>query len=142
MRRRVLAALGAGLDPIPVENPAHPGTPDLNFGGAAGEGWIELKQLARWPKGDATVVAIEHFAPHQRLALRRRWRAGGAAFLLLQVGRRDWLLFHGDDAAQHVGRVPRAELERRACRVWRAGLPADELRAAVTARDHEECGLG
>lgn len=105
MRRKVVRALrDADLDAVAVENPAHPGTPDVNYAG----GWIELKYLPAWPaKGG--VVRIRHFSKQQRIWLERRRDAGGAAYLLLQVGT-DWLLLDGRDAARYVGRVGRKKL--------------------------------
>ena len=114
MRGKVVKAL-KNLDGFAVENPCLPGTPDLNYI----DGWIELKWLARWPVRAGSKVAIPHFTPQQRLFLRERWRKGGSVFLLLQV-RTDWLLFTGPDAAEYVGRVPRAELEHRCCALWRS----------------------
>jgi|SRR6185436_3970508 len=47
--------LSAKLDPVRVENPIHPGTPDVNLCTGA---WIELKCLACWPVRASTVVRI------------------------------------------------------------------------------------
>lgn len=111
LRRAVLTAL-RDLDAVAVENSAYPGTPDVNCIG----GWIELKQLSAWPRRGG-IVAIEHFTPQQRVWLARRWRRGGAVYLLLQVGR-EHLLFDGDVAARYVGRVDEAHLRRAARHVW------------------------
>ena len=106
MRRNVVKWL-KDLDAYPVENPAYPGTPDVNFL----NGWLELKHLPNWPVRANTPVQLGHFTPRQRIWLRKRWRAGGGAWLLLQVGS-DWLLFDGDIAAQFVGKGPtQAELK-------------------------------
>jgi len=114
MRRRVNDILRrANLDPVSVENPAHPGTPDINFV----EGWIELKQLERWPLKAEALVAVRHFTPQQRVWLKRRYQANGNVWLLLQVGD-EWLIFNGAVAAECMGRVTRDELYRVASNFW------------------------
>ena len=125
-RGRVVRALKP-LDGMAVENPAKPGTPDVNYI----EGWLELKWLRRWPARPDTVVAVEHFTPKQRRWLRRRWDRGGSAWLLLQVGR-EWLLFTGRDAAEYVGRLTREGLYRVARARWTSGLRDEELRECLT----------
>ena len=100
--------LAARLDPVRVENPIHPGTPDVNL--ADGK-WIELKCIAAWPVRTATTVRIPHYTPQQRVFLYRRWKyAPGSTLLLLEVcADRQWLLFDGDVAAKVVGRGTTAE---------------------------------
>lgn len=97
----------AGRHAVPVENPALPGTPDVNYIG----GWIELKQIEEWPKRDDTVVMIEHYTPQQRVWAIRRRRAGGTCWLLLQC-RREWLLFDGAVAATHLNSCTKSELTK------------------------------
>lgn len=101
------------LDAHSVENRVGAGTPDVNYV----EGWIELKWRQRWPARADTVVEVAHFNQEQRIWLERRWKAGGAAWLLLQVGQQ-WLLFAGDVAAAIVGRAKRADLEDAAVKTW------------------------
>jgi hypothetical protein len=100
--------MAAKLDPVRVENPIHPGTPDVNI---ADGRWIELKCIPRWPVRALTPVRIAHFTPQQRVWLYRRWRAApGSTLLLLEVRTdRQWLLFDGDVAAKIVGRLNAAE---------------------------------
>ena len=99
--------LAAKLDPVRVENPIHPGTPDVNMTC----GWLELKCLPTWPVRASTPVRIKHFTPHQRVFLYRRWKASpGSTLLLLEVrAAKQWLLFDGDVAAKIVGRVTTKE---------------------------------
>lgn len=104
MRNRIVDVLKP-LDAFGVENPARPGTPDVNFI----EGWLELKWLREWPRRTTTAVAIPHYTPQQRVFQLRRWEKGGTIGLLLQVGS-EYLLFDGPTAARVVGRVPRALL--------------------------------
>lgn len=124
MRQRVNRAL-FGLDPMSVENPVNPGTPDVNFI----EGWIELKWLRRWPRENSTVT-IRHFTNQQRVWLRRRHFHGGRAWLLLQAGQ-EWLLFDGTTASQFVGRVSKRQLLEVCRRHWKYGLIDSELREVV-----------
>lgn len=99
--RSVLRA--AKLDPVRVENPIHPGTPDVNL--ATGH-WLELKTILCWPARERGFVRIPHYTPQQRVWLYRRWKyAPGSTLLLLEVRvDRQWLLFDGDVAAKVVGR--------------------------------------
>src|SRR3977135_937461 len=83
--------LAAKLDPVRVENPIHPGTPDVKFvdGRRLGVKWVP-----RWPVREGTFLRISHFTPQQRVWLYRRWLcAPGSTLLLLEVRAvRQWLL--------------------------------------------------
>ena len=120
-RLRVVKALKP-LHAIPVENPVHPGTPDVNFI----HGWIELKWLRRWPKNENTIVLLPHFNVSQRNWLKKRGAYCGGCWLLLQC-QREWLLFDGPTAAKHVGRVTRKGLFEVAERTWVHGLDERQL---------------
>ena len=54
MRGRLTKALRS-LHAVAVENPVHPGTPDINYS----EGWIEAKWLRAWPRKPETVVTVD-----------------------------------------------------------------------------------
>ena len=106
---------------IPVENPLHPGTPDVSYVG----GWIELKQIEEWPKRPSTVVRVEHNTPQQRIWQLRERKAGGTCWVLLQC-RRDWLLFEAMDAVFNLGSSTKEELLEIATYVSHKG-PTKEL---------------
>lgn len=121
MRQKLVKNLRKlGQDPIPVENSARPGTPDVNYV----LGWAELKWLRNWPKKEETDVKIEHYTPHQKLWLRNRWKAGGLAWLIVQC-KREWFLFTAV-AAQHIGSVPRDSFYKLAWAHW-DGIDWQEL---------------
>lgn len=118
-RQLLIKALNqAGQDATSVENPAYPGTPDIQFI----DGWIECKYLEAWPRRAETTVRIPHFSPQQRVWLLRRYLAchkrrtnHGQVFLILYVAEtREHLLFDGGTAALHVAKdgANRWKLER------------------------------
>lgn len=114
------------LDAVAVENPAYPGTPDVNYV----EGWIELKWLRRWPERQDTIVRIDHYTNQQKIFAVRRRRAGGNCWLLLQV-RNQWLLFDGAVAAIRLNKSTAKELHDAAEYVWPDGLNKEELLCCV-----------
>ena len=108
MRQHLVRVLkAAGLDPVSVENPAHPGTPDLNYA----DGWLELKWVRSAPINPETPLLLAHFSPQQRVWLLRRWRAGGNVHLLLCCAG-EWMLFDGDVAVEVVGKSTLPELRK------------------------------
>lgn len=126
MRQKVVKAL-AKLNAMSVENPALPGTPDVNYA----EGWIELKWLRAWPSGEDTPVRFDHWTPQQRLWHLRRRKVGGRSWVLVQC-RREWLLLDGADAALHLNSSTRSELCALSANHWPNGLVEEELREWVS----------
>ena len=108
-RQLVVKALNrAGLDATSVENPACPGTPDVQHI----YGWLELKFKETWPVREDTTVRISHFSQQQRVWLMRRYymceklnTLHGQVFLLLYVAEtNEHLLFDGLTAARWVAK--------------------------------------
>ena len=136
MRRRVVKALWK-LDAQPVENSAVPGTPDVECIG----GWIELKQLPKWPADPEGLVRIAHFTRQQRVFHIRRRRAGGSSWFLLQV-KREWLLLDGAIAALSIGRVRRRDLYDLAAHRSTGGLRKKELAECISRPMKSYCLTG
>lgn len=130
MRGRVIRALKA-FNAIAVENPALPGTPDVNYV----EGWIELKLLPAWPAREETPVQIETFTPHQRVWHIRRRLAGGTSWFLVRCGP-EWILFDGAVAALHIGIATRTEWYQLASNNSNR-LPDEELRRWISQRQSD-----
>ena len=122
VRNPIIKALSE-LDAVPVENPACPGTPDV----WTLAGWIELKELDSWPVRETTTVKIPHFTVRQRGWLKRNWFRGGLSFVIIKVGRLEWLLLDGYWAAENIGKSTRAELVESAIRHFSNGLDKKEL---------------
>lgn len=88
-----------GWDVMPVENKAHPGTPDLNackefpvsnssmhMPTLVGiEIWIEFKIVEEWPKKTTTAVKINHFNQNQKSWLRSRIKINPNCFIIVQI---------------------------------------------------------
>lgn len=111
------------LHAFPVENSVRQGTPDVAFIG----GWIELKKIAGWPKRAGTIFNIPHYTREQR-AFARLWAdRGGHSFLLLHVGKSEWVLWKGEDAALLIGQKPTQEVLSYAVQHWTKGLNQQEL---------------
>lgn len=127
-RGRVIRALTA-LNAVPVENPALPGTPDVNYT----EGWIELKWLRDWPAKAETTVTFRHFTPQQRVWHMRRRTVGGRTWVLIQC-KREWILLDGMVAALHLNHATREELYELANKRTTKGLDAEELQGWISQR--------
>ncbi|MCK5603178.1 hypothetical protein KAR91_14950 [Candidatus Pacearchaeota archaeon] len=113
---------------VAVENDVLPGYPDVEgvvnrFGFV-----IELKLIQSWPVRPRTPVRINHFTKEQKLFLRSRWRAGGAAFLLLRVvDTKEWLLFSGPNVREIGDSLTNTDLLSLAEKVWVNSIDAKEL---------------
>lgn len=112
LKKRVIHAIRK-IDPVLVDNPRKPGTPDVNFI----EGWVELKYKEDWPKRAGTLVKFPKFYPQQRVWLVKRSLAGGKCFVLLQV-KFMYLLYEGGYAAQHFDKMTKDEMIKNAAKVW------------------------
>ncbi len=121
MRSNVVKVLRC-FDAHPVENPAWPGTPDIE----CIPGWIECKWRRSWPVRATTVVEVDHYTIQQkRWAIERR-KAGGSVWLLLQV-RQEWLLFEGIAATLLIDKGTREQLYAGAKHYWPKGLDVESF---------------
>jgi len=109
------------LDPVRIESrDTGSGIPDVNYI----EGWMELKAVGRWPPRGGP-LRVDHFTTEQRTWLTRRNLAGGKAFLMLKVGKDEWLLFEGRTAAALLGYEIQARLYE-VCKARWTRLPRTE----------------
>lgn len=115
-------AIGIYWDAQRHEDVLAQGLPDVSFGCAGRNGWIELKYIEAWPKKEDTIVRIKHFTPQQKAWLLRRQKMGGCCWLLLRVGAtNDWLIFH-PLKARFVGDMTEQEMFNAAAFIW-SGIP-------------------
>ena len=97
--RSLIVKLLKPLHAFAVENGGcYPGTPDIYVI----ECWIECKATEEWPAREKTIVKLRHhFTQGQRNFARLHAHRGGKSFVLLSIAR-EWLLFDGVVAADHL----------------------------------------
>jgi hypothetical protein len=130
--RQVVVGLLKRRHAISVENGmTHPGTPDVN----CTLGWAELKATENWPARPDTIVRLDHdMTPQQRVWHVRHRAAGGVSLVVLTIAN-EWLVFRGDVAAQHLGRVTREKLYEVAMAKWPRTPTTEELELCFQSQD-------
>lgn len=109
-----------------VENPACPGTPDVNWCVRGVEGWIELKSIRKPPARPTTIVRCRHYTQEQKIWLTERKKAGGRVHLLVKIGKR-YMLFSSRESFERFGSVPMGVLAKLAQATWLDRLDKQEL---------------
>lgn len=99
-----------------VENLLGSGMADVNYCIEGSEGWIENKFLKKYPARPGTPVKIK-WQPEQRPWLISQTRAGGRAFVLIQVDK-DYFLYNADSRINLIGTMNKAQLWANATCVW------------------------
>ena len=96
---------------IRVENPAHPGTPDINGCIQGVEIWMELKQEKALPKRGATPVFTGALRPEQILWHTLRWKAGGRSYIVAYVEDSNLIYTIEGQHAREFNDMPKARLD-------------------------------
>lgn len=106
LRKRIIKIFKtvAGVHAMPVENPAHTGTPDINLCNVVtGDYWVEVKIVEEYPKRPATPLKIDHFTVAQKTWMKDRKSAGGSVFILAQVEEDYYLFTTNPEVIEHLG---------------------------------------
>ncbi len=127
-------SVGGLWDATRHEDLLNSGTPDVSFGCAGVQGWIELKYIPEWPKHLGTIVAVKHFTPQQKAWLMRRGNMGGRCWFLLKVGQTEWLLYDHYSLLD-IGKGTQFTMRSRARFKWDHVPSASSFLAAVTGMD-------
>ena len=114
-----------------IENRCDKGTPDTVYTLRGTSGWIEFKKLDGWPARPETPVRIEHLTLEQVTFLEDEVRAGGRAWLLVQVEEEYLLLGPAAARAIYEGVMTREKMVL-AARVWGNGFPLRRMLEALT----------
>lgn len=101
------------------------GIPDWNYCVKGVDGWIEAKYIAEWPKRKDTTVRLTKYTAEQRLWLWERDRAGGRAFLVVQVGN-EYFIFDAI-TAQEIGKKAKEFWYKQCLGNWKRTINKKEL---------------
>ena len=96
---------------IRVENPAHPGTPDVNGCIQGVEVWMELKQEKCLPKRETTPVFTGALRPEQILWHTLRHKAGGISYIVAYVEDSNLIYTIEGQHAKEFNNMPKARLD-------------------------------
>ena len=88
-------------------------------------GWMELKQIKKYPARATSIVRVEHYTTEQKQFIRRKGKRGGMTFLFIQV-ERDYYLFDWI-GAQNLGHLTRKGMEETAVDWWAGKMNWEEL---------------
>lgn len=138
--RGLWRTLRANLSPygrlVRIESETEAGISDVAYCINGHAGWLELKEIAGWPKRSSTKVRVPSLTLDQVIFLERWVAAGGDAYLLLQVDS-TYLLLTATAARALWNGVPRAELENLALVEGTHHLPTLALVRALTKVEAE-----
>lgn len=107
-RKNIVAAIATYRHAMAVENPAHPGTPDINFAG----GWIEVKSRDEWPARATTPVRPRHPLMMEQIRwIRTRVGTGRDKVYIAFVVGKQYMFFDGLKGIEIIGLANRKDLE-------------------------------
>lgn len=94
-----------------VENPANPGTPDVNVVVQGVERWIELKQVPELPQRSTTPVFTGCLKHEQIVWHLLRHRAQGRSWIIGYVEKEDLIYVISGEYAKEFNSMSRSRLE-------------------------------
>lgn len=101
--------------------------PDLSFGLCGVNGWIELKQIEKWPARKETLLKPSKYTSGQVNWLNKRNKKGGNCFVMVKVGNNDYFLFDASAARKIKNGMAGEELKDCCIAHWVGGVDPDEL---------------
>lgn len=101
------------------------GIADVSFVCGGSHGWMELKQIDKWPVRPGTTVRCKHYTDEQRIFLKRKGRAGGNTWLFVKI-QRDYLLIDWA-LAEQFGTLNKEETLQLASARWSNRVDWEEL---------------
>ncbi len=125
-----------------IETSTAPGVPDVAYCLLGASGWLELKEVASWPKKPETPLRLNSLTLDQVLWMERWERAGGSAHVLLQAGRDVLLLSPLFARRIYENRATRPALEAAALARGEGTFPTAALLRALSRRANASGSAG
>jgi len=126
LKNYLLEMMGTVWDAQSHEDRFSLGIPDLSYGVAGVNGWIELKQVEKYPKKSSTPIDLKHFTPSQVNWLRKRGKRAGSCFILIQITT-EYYIFSFHKARLLRAGMTKEKMEEQCIQKWENGIPRIQL---------------
>lgn len=136
LKQYLVGVMGSRWDVQSHEDRFSLGIPDLSYGIGCVNGWIELKQIDKWPVKEETLVKPKKFTPQQVSWLKKRNKKGGHCFVFIRVNRIEYFLFRADIARELRKGIPRKDYFCHCIAHWTKSVNPDELKTLLSAPTH------
>lgn len=124
--------MGTRWDAQSHEDRYSEGIPDLSYGIDGVNGWIELKQIEKWPQATDALAKPKKFTAAQINWLSRRGKKGGYCFIAVKVGDRDYFIFTHHQAKTIAGGATKEWYFNNAIKKWHGSIKPDQLKEVLT----------
>lgn len=111
------------------------GIPDLSYGINGINGWIELKQIEKWPKNDDTPVAPKKYTSLQVNWIISRGKKGGNCYIMIKV-KNDYFIFDWRSARMIKNGMTKNEYIKKALAFWQGQVVVDEFCQILSLKRH------
>lgn len=133
LKQYLVGVMGTRWDVQSHEDRLSVGIPDLSYGINQVNGWIELKQVPKWPVKAETLVKPSKYTPNQVSWIKKRNKKGGHCFVIVRVNRKEYFLFRADIARELRKGLSRADYFCHSIAHWTDHVNPDELKQLLSA---------
>lgn len=126
-KKYLVRTMGTRWDVQSHEDSYSENIPDLSFGLCNINGWIELKQIEKWPARKETLLKPSKYTSGQVNWLNKRNKKGGHCFVMMKVGSDDYFLFRASFARKIKNGMTDKELKDYCIAHWEGSVDPDEL---------------
>lgn len=127
LKKYLLRIMGTRWDVQSHEDQFSEGIPDLSFGCKGVNGWIELKQIAKWPSNFEGLAKSKKYTPEQVNWLMKRGRKAAHCFIIIKVGRDEYFLFDHTSARNIRAGMTQRQYYIRSRKQWKGSINPNSL---------------
>ena len=126
LKKYLIKIMGTRWDVQSHEDQYSEGIPDLSFGINGVNGWIELKQIEKWPKKQITKVKPKKFTSEQINWINKREKKGGHCFILVKI-EKEYFLFYPNWAKRIKEGLTETEYNSYCIAKWDKSINIDDF---------------